>query len=389
MFNRKRIRRYTYLYTRCVFAFALLIILASCGSSTTGQQKQSTPAPTLTPTAAQGISVTVPTIPVTPAVSATASPQSTPLQHIFYIMMENHATNQIIGNTADAPYLNQLANSYGVASHYYGVTHPSLPNYLAAISGNFQGIWDDCPAGNTITCAPAAFGSMLTSAEYTNASQQTHLFSGQTIVDQLEAHHMTWKAYMQSMPSVGYTGGSYGLYGQKHDPFMYFATIRNNAARMQQIVPFTQFAQDIRSQTVPNFVWISPDVCNDMHGAPGCSSYDGLIAQGDAFVRGTVASIMASPAWQQGAAIVITWDENDAGRSGCCYGPTGANGVSLGGADVPLIVITSHGPHHIVLTSGSFNHYSLLATIEHLWNLGCLANTCNISNAGLLTSLFG
>lgn len=170
---------------------------------------------------------------------------------------------------------------------------------------------------------------------------------------------------------------------------MYFASIRNSAARMQQIVPFTQFAQDIHAQTVPNFIWISPDVCNDMHGAPQCSSYNGLIAQGDAFVRSTVASIMASPSWQQGAAIVIAWDENDSGSSGCCYGPTEANGVPLGGGDVPLIVIASHDPHHIVLTNSSFNHYSLLATIEHLWNLGCLANTCNIHNEGLMTSLFG
>src|SRR6516164_11282179 len=64
--------------------------------------------------------------------------------HIFVIMMENHATSQIIGNTADAPYINALAAQSGVALNYMGVTHPSLPNYLAAISGNFQGIWDDC-----------------------------------------------------------------------------------------------------------------------------------------------------------------------------------------------------------------------------------------------------
>ena len=145
--------------------------------------------------------------------------------------MENHATNQIIGNTAGAPYLNTLSNDYGTATRYYGITHPSLPNYLAAISGSFQGIWDDCPAGVSVTCAPEAFTSSLTSNQYASASNQPHMFNGQTIVDQLEAHHLTWKAYMQSMPSAGYTGDSYaGLYAQKHDPFMYFASIRQNAA---------------------------------------------------------------------------------------------------------------------------------------------------------------
>src|SRR5262245_11458919 len=70
--------------------------------------------------------------------------------HIFFIMMENHATSQIIGNSADAPFINMLAQRYSLATNYHGVTHPSLPNYLAAISGDFQGIWDDCKAGMAV-----------------------------------------------------------------------------------------------------------------------------------------------------------------------------------------------------------------------------------------------
>jgi len=78
-------------------------------------------------------------------------------KHIFYIMMENHAYSEIIGNTADAPFINKLAAHGNVATDYYGVTHPSLPNYLAAVSGDFQGIWDDCAAGITSLCAPEEF----------------------------------------------------------------------------------------------------------------------------------------------------------------------------------------------------------------------------------------
>jgi phospholipase C len=89
-------------------------------------------------------------------------------KHIFYIMMENHATNQIFGNTADAPYINQLASQYAISTNYYGVTHPSLPNYLAAISGDFQHIWDDCKAGLTVTCAPEEFGP---DSGYTNGQE--------------------------------------------------------------------------------------------------------------------------------------------------------------------------------------------------------------------------
>src|SRR5579859_6123348 len=161
-------------------------------------------------------------------------------QHIFYIMMENHATNQIFGNTADAPFINQLASKYATSTNYYGVTHPSLPNYLAAISGNFQGIWDDCAAGPTVTCAPEEFGptsgytngqELLTKAEITSATNTPHWFSGRSLIDQLEANGLSWKAYMQSLPYAGYTGQYWPyqtingqsvpleLYAQKHDPY--------------------------------------------------------------------------------------------------------------------------------------------------------------------------
>ena len=77
--------------------------------------------------------------------------------HVFVIMMENHAYDEIIGNTADAPFANRLVRHAGLATNYFGVTHPSLPNYLSTISGDFQGIWDDCKAGAAITCAPEEF----------------------------------------------------------------------------------------------------------------------------------------------------------------------------------------------------------------------------------------
>lgn len=341
--------------------------------------------------------------------------------------MENHATNEIIGNTTDAPYINQLANQYGVATSYYGVTHPSLPNYLAAFSGDFQGIWDDCPPGASVTCPPAEFGpgvsytnkmELLTPAEIMSATGKPHMFDGQNLVDQLEAHHLTWKAYMQSMPMVGFTGASApvdtvqgkavprNLYAVKHNPFYYFSDIVNNPTRMQLVVPFTQFSQDMTSSNVPNFVWITPDQCNDMHGItaanamapsvniPDCafpaSGLDHqIIALGDKFLSNTIPIIMNSPAWKDNSAIVIVWDEDDyAGDTGCCKSPVGVGGVTLGGANAPAIIITSKGPNHIVVSDTSFNHYSLLGTIEKLWGLGCLANTCGLSDSQLMTKFF-
>jgi phospholipase C len=347
------------------------------------------------------------------AAQAPSQPQARNLQHIFVIMMENHSTSEIVGNTADAPYINQLASQYGVALNYYGVTHPSLPNYLSAISGDYQGIWDDCGAGPTVTCQPSDFvggapynGTLLTAAELASASSQPHLFDKQTIVDQLEAQHLTWKAYMESMPSSGFLGetNAHKLYAVKHNPFVYFKDIYNNHDRLQRIVPFTQFGSDLSSTSVPNFLWISPNQCNDMHGlspanaqaenVPQCgypaSGLDhGAIQTGDKFLSTLVPQIMHSKAWSEGAAIVIAWDEDDySGYAGCCHSPTGVNGTVLGGANAPVIVISSKVTHHIQDSTTPYNHYSLLATIEKVWGFPCLANACGFSDDQLMTRFF-
>lgn len=346
-------------------------------------------------------------------------------KHIFVIMMENHATNEIIGNTADAPFINSLAGRAAVALNYYGVTHPSLPNYLAAISGDFQHIWDDCAAGPTVTCAPEEFGptsgytngqEWLTPAEIAQATNTPHWFSDRTIVDQLEAHGLSWKAYMQSMPYTGYTGEYYPyttvngqtvpvkLYAQKHDPFMYFPAIRNNPERLEKIVPYTHFDSDLESGKVPNFVWISPDQCHDMHGVstsnaqflnnPDCafpaSGLDhSIIKLGDNYLRKTVDEITESRVWRtQKSALVIVWDENDySSANGCCHSPTGVNGVVLGGSNAPAMVLTSRDPEHF-FSNTPYNHYSLLATIEQLWGLGCLEYACGFSKSQLMTKFF-
>jgi hypothetical protein len=362
-----------------------------------------------------------------------------PPDHIYVIMMENHATNQIIGNTADAPFINSLAHRYGVATNYHGVTHPSLPNYLSAISGDFQGIWDDCKAGLAVTCAPEEFvvgagdatdptssvytdpksplfgkkPPQLTPAQVASSSATAHWFAGQTIVDLLEHKGMSWKAYMQSLPFTGADveywpslgGTTYKLYAEKHNPFMYFSSIRNSAARVANIVPLPQLDYDLSTNHVPNFVWISPDQCNDMHGVsngaplgyPTCSypaaGLDhGAIRLGDTFLQETVTKIMSSPAWSNNSILVIAWDEDDYNGYpvGCCFSPTGTAGTFgnvLGGAVTPAIVIQSSEPAHRE-SAHAYNHYSLLGTILRLWNLPCLGNTCKIADADLMLDLF-
>jgi hypothetical protein len=350
-------------------------------------------------------------------------------EHVFVIMMENHGYDQVIGNTADAPYITSLAQRYNTAANYHGVTHPSMPNYLAAISGDFQGLHDDCKAGATVTCAPEEFttdsgdtalNAFLTPAQYQKAATTPHMFSGRTIVDQLEDSGRSWKAYMENLPSVGsqaeyapvVNGTTVKLYAQKHDPFMYFSRINSPGnPRLQNIVPLEKnLSADLASGNVPNFVWISPNQCHDMHGVspsgaalinlPKCGYPDsgldhGAIQLGDAYVKQQVQEITNSITWKTtNSSIVLAWDENDysgsSGGPGSPVGystPNGPGTAVLGGGHAPMIVINSaEGPHKT--TNQLSDHYTLLSTIEHLWHLGCLANTCSPTTSGTFEELF-
>ncbi|MFL5657357.1 MAG: alkaline phosphatase family protein [Ktedonobacteraceae bacterium] len=288
-------------------------------------------------------------------------------QHVFIIMMENTGYDSLIGN-ANAPWINSAAATYGLATKYYGVAHPSQPNYIAATSGSTNGVTSDSDVTLNVP----------------------------NIVDQLEAHGKTWKAYMQSLSlcNGNLLASSCGnqLYERKHDPFVSYQDVQSNPARMANIVDFSQLATDLANNTVPNYSWISPDQCHDMHGRGGGGSSDPcdfsneqkLIATGDAFLKNTVTQIMSSRAWTGNSVIFITWDESDfpfGDTSGCC------DAVPGGGHVVTLTI--SHSDHSARTSSVAYNHYSMLATIEDGWKLGCLAFTCDTANVTPMSDLVG
>jgi phosphatidylinositol-3-phosphatase len=269
-----------------------------------------------------------------PALTHAAPPPAPPpatvpaFSTVFVIVMENHEYGSVIGSSA-APYANSLAASYGLATNYYGASHPSLPNYLALTAGSTFGIASDCTS-----C-------------YVSATN---------IADQVEASGRSWKAYMEDMPTPCYMGASAGNYAMKHNPFMYYTDIRNDAARCAaHVVPFTQFRADMSTGQVPNFVWITPNMCNDMH--------DCAVSTGDAWLRGVVPTITASAAFHKGGVLFVTWDEGSS-SAGCC-------GDTWGGHVATLVISPRVSPGF--RSAIAENHYGLLRTIEdafHLAHLG-------------------
>lgn len=239
------------------------------------------------------------------------------------------------------------------------MTQPSQPNYIAVTSGS---TWGSAANNNDQRVA----------LDHTN------------IVDQFEEHNVSWKAYMESAPYPGYMGGRYmdpngsGAYAPGHNPFVLYPSIIDNPERLNKVVPLTQLSTDIADHKVPEFVWITPNLCHDMHMGPGCDTLDEtqLERLGDNFVDEWVKKIMNSNAWTGNSTIFITYDEGPGGEYCCDSLPVTAGDLSKspevhGGGNVPMIVISRHGSRGYT-NNEKYNHYSLLRTIEENWDLGYL-----------------
>ncbi len=344
--------------------------------------------------AAAGIALTVSAaVPATAGHHPRGHHHAARFDHIFVIMLENHSKSSVI-NDPNAPYLTSLAHTYAMADNYYGVTHPSMPNYIAAIAGDNFGIQDD-------------------------NDQNVVNFDRPNLVDQLEARHIRWDAYMETLPAnkldrFGPTlpdGTQVPLYAKKHNAFVLFDDIKKNPERMSHVRDYSRLGADLNSRHAPQFVWISPNQCNDMHGGVyvtvaghaetpcpyGTVKDDpndaALKQKADAFVHHAVDTIRGSRAWTRRSAIVIVTDENDftgnevtggwESAAGCCdspYVPAADPRVSpdwpggtYGGGLIPAIVVTGSGPSGTV-DHTPYNHYSLLTTIEDNWRLAHLGH---------------
>lgn len=338
------------------------------------------------------------------ATSAQAAMEMPRYNHVFVIIEENHATDEIVGNPA-APFITRLAKEYGFASDYYAIRHPSEPNYVALLGGDTFGIRDDdafyCKAG------VQAWGCG-------SNSSVDHTVAGDNLAAQLSAAGLSWKGYFESIPEPGSV--AYGwpssqrpqagqpdlLYAAKHNGFITFKTVQDDPQRAARLAGFDVLERDIASGKLPNFAHIVPNQCNDMHGLEGHDVPDDcsylrptdLIRRGDRLVGKLVGEIMNSPSWNAAgnSAIVITFDEDDgsagSGRAqGCCGSQSDPQ--NPGGGRVPTIVITNHGPRGLN-DSTPYNHFSLLRTIEDAFGIKDHLRHAADDNKGVvsMTSLF-
>src|SRR2546427_9800209 len=223
------------------------------------------------------------------SVARAAAAAGTDFDYLVILLMENHNICDILTScSGSAVYMSNLASGRGLAQdeHFCNV-NPSLPNYLCLTGGTDFGCngYDGGPNSNA--CTNAAW-------------------TAPNIVDRLAPAGLTWKAYMEDMPSNCYAGNS-GNYAVRHNPFVYYNDIVSNSMRCNQVVPAgtgdSALIHDLGStSTASNYMWLTPNTCNDMHD---CS-----IGTGDAYLADLVQRILSSPVFtNQRAALYITFDE--------------------------------------------------------------------------------
>jgi hypothetical protein len=347
-----------------------------------------------------------------PAGAARAAPRP---QHVFIIVLENESYAVTFGRKSPAVYLKDLARQGALLTNFYGIGHNSLDNYIAMVSGQ---------APNSVTQEDCQ--------DYIDFEQNGTAADGQaigrgciyppgiaTLVNQLDARQLTWKGYMEDIgnnpnreqatcgqPVSAKPDGTQRAergdqYAARHNPFVYFHAIVDDAARCAaQVVNLSALTADLQQiATTPNFAFITPNLCNDGHDHPCVDGQPGGLVSADGFLKAYVPKILASPAFRQGGLLIVTFDEADVDfaknpstgaetlsgdASACCREQPGPN-ITPGST---VFGIPNHGPGIIgpgggrigavlvspYITPGtisniSYNHYAMLRSIEDFFGL--------------------
>src|SRR5437764_3484349 len=315
------------------------------------------------------------------AQAATKTLEGVPrLSHVFVVVLENEDYTSTWGPTSPAKYLNSLVPRGALATHYYGVSHASADNYIAMTSGQppepqFQA---DCP--NWALC---------------EGSEKMRPDGGRSIADQLTADHVSWGAYMESMatpcqhPSASQPSDPYETgYATRHDPFVYYPPIVENTARCDAHVrPYSELARALPTGAVPDYVFITPNTCDDGHDSPCADGKPGGLPAADSWLRANIPLIVGSPAYRNNGALFITFDEaSNSDISGCCATGVGSNGTN-GGGRVGLLMLSpvARAGH---ATDTFYDHNSLLRTTEDAFGVSEHLNNAGSSKVRPMTDLF-
>ena len=281
-----------------------------------------------------------------PLVSSTAMRPAAWQGTVFTIVMENKSLSDVVDNPA-APYITALAHENAIAAGYHdSFVHPSEPNYIWMTSGENFGILNDSDPGLANTL-----------------STESH------IADQIESAGLTWRTYLESM-GAACDLTSHGTYAVKHNPFAYYRDINGwngsgfspSARCAEHVVDYSQLDADLASGKLPDYVFITPNLNDDMH--------DGSVADGDTWLSHEVPKLLASSAYQNGGVVFLLWDEGSDSED-----------------DPPFIVVSPNVKRGFVSLE-PYDTSSYLKTVETLLGVEPLPCLADASSVKVMSDLF-
>lgn len=212
--------------------------------------------------------------------------------HVVIVVEENHSFGDVVGNSS-MPYFNNLVSQYGLATQYFANAHPSIPNYFVLTTGQPETMNDNF----------------------------TGTVTDDNVVRELVKAGKSWKAYQESIPSTGYLGADTLPYVRRHDPFSYLSDVQNDKSQAANIVAFSQFAQDLANNALPQYSFITPNVMDDAH--------NGTLAAADSWLQANIAPLISNSEFQSSGLLIITFDEGD------------QSDIKNGGGQVATLIISS------------------------------------------------
>jgi hypothetical protein len=362
---------------------------------------------------ATSLTLTAGLIGSTQAANAAATPSAAPapVGHVFIIVLENKNESSTFGWFSGAPYLSKTLTAMGAfVPNYYGIGHHSLDNYVAMVSGQ--------PPDSDTQADCSTFSDFVS----TGTQQPYNLAIGngcvypssvQTITQQMDAAHLSWRGYMEDMgndpsresatcghPAIGskdntQTATSADQYATRHDPFVYFHSIIDNQSYCDQhVVNLNALTTDMQqTATTPNLAFITPDLCADGHDSTCKDGSKGGLKGADAFLQQWVPLITQSPAYLKDGLLLVLFDEADSGGAACCNEQSGPNVTypgqwfNPGGGKVGAVMLSPFIKAG-TKTNTSYNHYSMLHSLEDFFGLSYLGFAGQTGLQGFGTDIF-
>ncbi len=338
----------------------------------------------------------------TPKLPSTPLP---PVKHVFMIVLSSQGFNQAFAPSSPAPYLATTLTSQGeLLTNYYAVTQGELANEIALTSGQgpTKATAANCPSYTDV--APGTVGAM----GQVQGDGCVYPASTATLPDQLTAAGKSWKAYIEDIgngaasgqaatcrhPALGQSDNAHDpqpgdAYVTWRDPLVYFHSLVDNPACGTNDVGLDQLTPDLQlGSSAPSLSYIVPNRCHDGSDDPCAPGQPSGLPAADSFLHTVVPEIMASPAYQDGGLIAITFDQApqtgpNADQSSCCNRavfpnlpatattppPTGQVSPTGGGGRVGMLLLSPFVQPGTANQTNYYNHFSLLASVEDLFHL--------------------